>query len=327
MAKKIRIFILTLLCLTFFVFQYTAVYADNSIYLGGMTAGFEMELKGAYIMGISGVITENGKVSPAENAGLKVGDVILSLDGEEVSDAQSLENIIKDGKTKIVKYVRNSKENITNITPAKDALGNYKLGVYIRNALNGIGTITYIRGNSYASLGHPVLSEDGELLFVKAGEIRCCNITGVVKGKRGRAGELRGSFVNNIVIGSIDKNTTTGIYGKINNSFKEKYDLKKIETGTAVMGDAYIYSTVSDGEIKKYDISIIKTDYSNKENKNFVIKIEDEELIEITGGIVQGMSGSPIVQNGKLVGAVTHVFLNDSTRGFGIAIENMLKNG
>ena len=327
MAKKIRIFILTLLCFTFSLFQFNVVYADNTIYLGGMTAGFEMDLRGAYIMGISGVITEKGRISPAENAGLKVGDVILSLDGEAVSDVQSLENIIKDGNTKIVKYLRNSKENITNIKPAKDALGNYKLGIYIRSALNGIGTITYVSGNSYASLGHPVLSEDGELLPVRSGEIMSCNITGVIKGKRGKAGELRGSFVNNTVIGNIEKNTSTGIYGEINNSFKEKYNLTKIETGTAVMGDAYIYSTVSGGEIKKYDISIIKTDYSNKENKNFVIKIEDEELIDITGGIVQGMSGSPIVQNGKLVGAVTHVFLNDSTRGFGIAIENMLKNG
>jgi stage IV sporulation protein B len=145
-----------------------------------------------------------------------------------------------------------------------------------------------------------------------------------VKGERGAAGELKGVFLRDNPIGKIEKNTSSGVYGSVTN--KQIIDkLIKIETGEAKVGSAKIVSTVEGKESKEYDISIVKCDFLG-ENKNFVIKIADEELLDITGGIVQGMSGSPIIQNGKLVGAVTHVFINDPTRGFGISINNMIKH-
>lgn len=326
MAKKLRILFIALFCLTVSIFQYNVVYADNSVYLGGQSAGFTMQTEGAYVVGITGVITENGNISPADIAGIKVGDIIISINGEKISDSASIENAIKDGEKKIIKYKRNDNEILTDITPALDINGKYRLGIYVKNSINGIGTITYIKGDSFASLGHPVLNDDGELLKITGGDLFKCNITGVVKGMRGKAGELRGAFINNGVIGRILLNKETGVYGKVNNYFFESYNLTKIDVGSANPGKAQIYSTVSGNEVKEYSISIIKVDMFNRENKNFVIKIEDENLLNITNGIVQGMSGSPIVQNGKLVGAVTHVFINDPTRGFGIAIDKMLNN-
>ena len=156
------------------------------------------------------------------------------------------------------------------------------------------------------------------------GELYNCSITGCVKGERGKAGELRGVFVKNDPIGVIDKNLISGVYGQLSEDF-DKTNLTQIEIGKASIGDACIYSTIDNNEPKRYSISIIKVD-DFQDNKNFVIKVTDKDLLETTGGIVQGMSGSPIVQNGKLVGAVTHVFINDPTRGFGINIFNMINN-
>ena len=152
-----------------------------------------------------------------------------------------------------------------------------------------------------------------------------CEITGFIKGERGRAGELRGTFDRRRKIASLDKNLNSGVYGDICDN-ENLSNLREIELGNAKMGDASIYTTINGTCPKEYSISIIKVDTISRDTKNFVIRITDQRLLELTGGIVQGMSGSPIVQNGKLVGAVTHVFINDPTRGFGISIDNMINN-
>jgi stage IV sporulation protein B len=171
-------------------------------------------------------------------------------------------------------------------------------------------------------LGHAVIDENNNELDIVDWNIYSCSIKGVVKGERGAAGELKGVFLRDNPIGKIEKNTSSGVYGSVTN--KQIIDkLIKIETGEAKVGSAKIVSTVEGKESKEYDISIVKCDFLG-ENKNFVIKIVDKDLISETGGIVQGMSGSPILQDGKLIGAITHVFLNDPTRGFGIKIEYML---
>ncbi len=299
-------------------------FAEEKVYLGGMPAGFSLETNGAYVIGLCDVITDNGICSPCKQAGILVGDVIVSIDEKTVNNAKDIEDALIDGENKIIKTERCGKEIIYNVLPAKDFSGKYKLGVFIRENLNGIGTITFIKGNRFASLGHPVLSDNGEIIKIRGGELFCCNITGFVAGEKNRAGELRGVF-NGDSIAKIDKNLNTGVYGELKSDF-DYNDLTEIKVGKAEVGDADIYTTINGGRAEKYSISIIKTDYYNRGNKNFVIKVNDKTLLENTHGIVQGMSGSPIVQNGVLVGAVTHVFINDPSRGFGISIQNMTDN-
>ncbi len=303
---------------------YTTNADSDEVYLGGMPAGFSLFTRGATVVGLCDVITENGLISPAKTADICVGDVILYIDDYEINNAMDIEKALKENGTKLITLSRCGELVLEKINPVKDLSGHSKIGVFVRDEVSGIGTITYIKGNRFASLGHPVLDDNANLLNITGGKLYKCNITGYVKGERGKAGELRGVFVRNNSIAEIDKNLSVGVFGDINNEY-DKDNLIKIELGQAKMGDATIFTTIDGKEPKKYSISIVKVD-KNLDTKNFVIKVTDKELITQTGGIVQGMSGSPIVQDGKLVGAVTHVFINDTTRGFGISIDNMINN-
>ncbi|MBE5754317.1 MAG: SpoIVB peptidase [Clostridiales bacterium] len=328
MKGKIKFLsIIFALVLAFSCFTLNSAYAenfDNKLYLGGIPAGFAIQTRGAYIVGLCDVVTENGVISPSKDAGILVGDVIMTIDGVEINCAKDIENVIKNKKSTTIAIERAGENIIKNVSPAKDVGGSFKLGIFVKDDVCGIGTITFIKGNRFASLGHPVINEDGNITKIVEGNIFKCNVSGCVKGERGKPGELKGVFLKTNAIGFIDKNKESGVYGNISTSFDKK-DLIEIDAGDAVMGDAEIYTTVKGNKPEKYDISIIKIDNEN-ENKNFVIKIIDKRLLNCTNGIVQGMSGSPIVQNNKLVGAVTHVFINDPTRGFGISIDNMLNN-
>lgn len=305
--------------------QNIALAETEKLYLGGFPAGFSLDIRGAYIVGLTDVLTENGIVSPAKDNDIHVGDKIMSIDGKEVNNANDIYKCLTSETEKTIIIERKKDIIIKNIKPAKNIYGENKLGVFIRENVNGIGTITFIKGNTIASLGHPVLDNEGNKIDIIGGKIANCNITGYINGKRGKAGELRGVFLKNLDVATIEKNTETGIYGKLLNNDLNELKLKEIEIGKGVPGKAEIYSTIYGNTPCKYNIEIIKSNDYTKD-KNFVIKIIDIELLNTTGGIVQGMSGSPIVQNGKLVGAVTHVFLNDPTRGFGISVENMLNN-
>ncbi len=327
--KKIISFIcllISMICL--FTFNVTSVFADNendnTVYLGGMPAGFTMSTDGAYVVGMCDVVTLDGIKSPAKDAGLEVGDLIKSLAGDKVKNVNDIEMAIKGQTETEIEIIRGGEIFIKTIYPAVDMGGNYKLGVFVKDSVSGIGTITYIKGKQFASLGHAVIGDNKEILEIFDGNLYSCNITGVNKGERGSAGELKGVFLRSNPIAKISKNLDCGVFGEITEEFNLK-DCIKIPVGEAKVGDATIFSTVNGKKPKEYSISIVKYDYFG-DTKNFVIKVNDKELLAQTGGIVQGMSGSPIVQNGKLVGAVTHVFINDPTRGFGISIDKMLEN-
>ncbi len=300
------------------------VKADNiKYYLGGMSAGIELVTRGASIVGVGEVVTREGAVSPSKKAGVIPGDIILSIDSFEVNDAVDVEFALKNGKEKHLAILRG--EEIINliITPALDLSGNYRLGVFIKNGINGIGTITYFSSNNrFASLGHPVFVNE-KIAEVKKGTLYTCSITGYTQGEYGKPGELKGVFLKEKKLGVIDKNADNGIFGNLNKGC-ECLGLMEIELGEGRIGEASIYTTIDGVAPKEYSISIVKTDTRAGNLKNFVIKINDKRLIETTGGIVQGMSGSPIVQDGKLIGAITHVFTNDPLRGFGISISNMI---
>ncbi len=303
----------------------TAYAESNCLYLGGNVLGFTIKTEGATVVGTCDVITEKGLISPCKEAGIEVGDVIYSLNDKLVNSASDVATTLKNysGGEIVTKISRNGQIRLIDVIPAKDVSGNYKLGVYIRDDLNGLGTVTFYREDgSFGSLGHPVSDENQKSYSVVGGNVYNSSVIGINKATRGRAGELRGMFLGDKPIGEIFNNSTVGLFGKINN-FKPQNKIK-VEVGAPKQGKAQIYSTVDGITPKYFDISIVKVDLFSGSNKNLVIKITDKSLLDYTGGILQGMSGSPILQDGKLVGAVTHVFINDSSRGYGIYIENML---
>ncbi len=323
---KIAIVFVTILFIS--INNYTVVYAgEQNLYLGGYVCGFSIDVQGSQVVALTEVVGDKGIVSPSKCAGLVVGDVIMSVNGKKISNSQDFSEILAnyDGGYLIIEVMRGDVRLFFDVFPEKDVVGSYKIGVFLRDDLQGIGTVTYVKEDgSFASLGHPVTDNNGKLIEINGGKVYSSSILGVLKGVRGRAGELKGIFISDKDKGEVYKNSNSGMYGKFYN-FDTK-NATKVERGVARMGSAKILSTV-DGETPKYyDIEIVKTDFRKNNLKNLVIKVTDKNLLEYTGGIVQGMSGSPILQDGKLVGAVTHVFVNDSSRGFGISIDNMLNN-
>ena len=311
---------------------YTAVAEQSYLCLGGFPAGFVLNTTCVEVVGICDVVTCDGVASPAKDAGIKAGDVIESINDIDVNAATDINKIISGNyKNYQVEVIREGQSIKLPITPAKEiASGGKRLGVLVKDSISGIGTVTYIDpvNKKFASLGHPVTNLKNEFVDINGGTIFGSLIYDVKKGVRGTPGELRGAFESGTLIGNAKVNCECGVFGTLDENF-DYSNLLKIPKGTiseAQMGSAYIYSTVYGKDPEKYEISIVKVDKNNKDNRNFVIKVEDDKLLEKTGGIVQGMSGSPIVQNGKLIGAVTHVFINDPTRGYGIGIEHMLNS-
>ncbi len=303
--------------------------AGAEYYIGGMTAGFTLSAGGTEIIGLNEVVAEDGTYRPATDAGLRVGDCICAVDGICVKSISDLNAAMErsGGKTVTLVVKRAGETAEVKLTPVKEKKsGKFKIGVLIRDTLAGIGTVTYINKDTrkFGALGHAVCDENHNSLEIAGAKVYICSVVGVNKGSRGKAGELRGMFMGQ-QLAKAEKVCESGLYG----TFDKNYDYSRLETvqtapvSEVTIGKAIIYSTVDGVYPQKYEIAIAKVDANNKDNKNFVIKVTDEKLISETGGIVQGMSGSPIVQNGKLVGAVTHVFLNDPTRGYGIAIGNM----
>ncbi len=314
-------------------FSPVSAKADTEyLYLGGFPAGFTLNTKTVEVIGICDVLTAEGIKSPSRDCGIKTGDIIESINGRKVDSASDINKIISDEYKKfIIEINRNGEKIHLDIVPAKDLTsGSRRLGVLVKDTLSGIGTVTYIdkAKNKFASLGHPVADINNKLIEINGGTVYNCLIYDIKKGIKGNPGELHGAFENNSVLGEAQLNCACGVYGKLSKNF-DYTGLQRIEKGTVddvTIGKACIYTTLRGNNVKKYNISIVKTDKDNKDHRNYVIKIEDKELIALSGGIVQGMSGSPIVQNGKLIGAVTHVFVNDPTRGYGISIDNMLSS-
>ena len=320
-----RFLVLLLLIVSAFIsFNIYNVKADSEKYfLGGMPAGLELSTRGATVVGTCEVVTNDGVISPAKKTGLMVGDIILSINNTEINNAIDIEYAIKEDGDKYIMIDRKGEILSLNITPVKDLSGSNKLGLFVKNGINGIGTITYYTSKGrFASLGHPVFMGEN-LVEIKKGSLYSCSITGCVRGEVNKPGELKGVFIKEKVNGVIEKNQNNGVFGNVNKGFSYN-NLKEVEIGEGKIGEASIFTTVNGSIPKEYSISIVKVDYKENNLKNYVVKINDKELIEETGGIVQGMSGSPIVQDGKLIGAITHVFTNDPLRGFGISIKNMI---
>ena len=308
----------------------TASAADQTVYVGGMSAGFTLKTGGAQVIGLCEVITEQGVCTPAVDAGMRTGDIVKKVRGIRVDAISELNEIVdkSQGREMQVEVLRGRETMQFNIKAVQEKQSKrYKIGVLVRESVSGIGTVTYIDQNSgrFGALGHSVVGENNQEMEMLDGLVYECSIVGVSRGVRGKAGELRGMFLNDKRLGNAEKLCNCGIFGTISKDFSLDGLTKAVANSQdAKPGEAYIYSTVNGVLPKRYEIEIVKVDRLNRENKNYVIKITDNDLIAETGGIVQGRSGSPILQEGKLIGAVTHVFLNDPTRGYGISIEEML---
>lgn len=297
----------------------------------GNAIGLKLYTEGILIVGMTEV---EGK-KPYENTGLKEGDRIISINDKQIESTEDLiETVNKSqGKEIEVKYISTKEETeITNITPVKTEENEYKLGLWVRDAAAGVGTLSFYVPSTgmFASLGHGITDIDTEeLITISNGELVTTNIVSVKKGEKGKPGEIKGSIDGCIKIGDVSKNTKLGIYGNITNKGIiniPNEEMEVLNRNEIKEGKAQIICEIEKGNKKYYDIEIQKTYVNNdKDNKSMLIKVIDKELLEKTGGIIQGMSGSPIIQDGKFVGAVTHVLVNDPTTGYGVFADMMLK--
>ena len=297
----------------------------------GKAIGMKLYTDGVLVVGMSEI---NGK-KPYENTGIQEGDRIIEINNEKVDSTDELiETVNKsNGKQIAVKYKRNEDIITTSIEPAKTDDDQYKLGLWVRDAAAGVGTMTFYEPSSgmFAALGHGITDIDtSDLIQIANGELVTTNILSIVKGEKGAPGEIRGTIENGVSLGNIYKNTKYGVYGNVLN--KSRLEVNSAEEMEVALrneiktGKAQILCELQDGKIERYEIEIQKLFINNNEdNKSMVIKVTDKRLIEKTGGIIQGMSGAPIIQNGKFVGAVTHVLVNDPTIGYGVFADIMIK--
>lgn len=305
------------------------VVEKSAVMVLGVPFGMKIYTDGVMIVDFTDVKTDAGTCNPCKEAGIRAGDIIMAINGEMVYDNRTVAAMIKESMDRPIDFLiqRDNFEKHYTVHPVKSAQGEYKIGIWIRDSTAGIGTLTFCDESGLAAgLGHGICDVDtGELVNVLYGEFVEAQILSVQKGTNGIPGELKGVFRSR-VLGKIYSNTVTGIYGLINEVNGEyQYDIASKQEVQS--GKAKILTTIDRNGPQFYECEIKKINFNdNSQTQNFIIQVTDPALIEKTGGIVQGMSGSPIIQNGKLIGAVTHVFVNDSTKGYGIFAENMLES-
>lgn len=302
----------------------------KKVSVSGESFGIKLYTDGVIIVGIRDVETDKGKCNPAKEAGLEKGDIIIEIDGKKVYSADSVTDILNDnnGKDYKITVKRNGNYKEFLLKPAySSSQGCYKVGLWVRDSTAGVGTITYYdkSNNTVSALGHPITDVDtNEIMPILDGEAVRATVTKIYKSKAGEAGSLCCEFTNDI-IGTLKKNCQSGIYGKYTCTLKNTYEYEVASPNEIVRGPVQILCTIDSGKAKFYNAQISRISYrENKKGKNMVVKITDERLLEKTGGIVQGMSGSPIIQNGKLVGALTHVIVDSPEKGYAIFAQDMV---
>ena len=310
------------------------VVSDTYAIPCGTPIGIYLRSNGIMVIGTGEIVNVEGIVLEPAVGILKTGDYIETVNGQPLEDKDDLVAAVNAcGGNEVHMEVRRDGQVIgVDLSPVLAQDGSYKLGAWVRDDTQGIGTVTYVDMNgSFGALGHGISDSDtGRLVDAKEGELYATEIMGIEKGQPGNPGVMSGViyYGPGTKMGEVTANTNEGVFGTVNARFKEEYASEAIPVGfrqDVQKGNAVIRTSVS-GEVKDYDIEIQKVDHAAiQKNKGMTIKVVDEELLELTGGIVQGMSGSPIIQDGKFIGAVTHVLVNDPTRGYGIFIENMLE--
>ena len=318
---KLQIF---LFLISIFSIPITISAYSSKVILGGENIGIEIKSEGVLVVGFYNV---NGK-SPGKDAGIKLGDRIIKVDDTVINEITDLSNSVKDNSSVLnITYIRNNETYTSVLNLYMDENNVYKTGLYVKDSIIGIGTLTFIDPNSmnFGALGHEIIEKTtGQKFEIKNGSIFKSSITGVEKATRNSPGEKNANYFINDSYGIISKNEITGIFGKYTNDIS-KDNLIEVATNEEIsLGEAYIKTVINKDTKELFKINIIQI-FNNNNTKNILFEVIDKTLLEKTNGIIQGMSGSPIIQNNKLIGAVTHVLSDDSTKGYGIFISNMLK--
>ena len=317
-----KIVMSTLLIMPNYVFAYS-----EKIIPGGENIGIQINTKGVIIVGLYKV----NDSYPGKEANLKVGDVITKINGSNVANISEMVSKIEaaNDKSKIkITYLRNKETFNTNLKLVKQNDGIYRTGLYVKDSINGIGTLTFIdpATNNFGALGHEIIeSNTGKKLDIKDGKIYKSEITSIDKSSNGNPGEKNAKYYPEEVFGNIEENTTSGIFGKYTNELPTKETIKVGHKEDIKVGKASIRTVLEDEKVEEFAINITKIDYDITNSKNILFEIIDSKLLDKTGGIVQGMSGSPIIQDDMIIGAVTHVIIDDTTKGYGIFITTMLE--
>ena len=316
--KKIKLIFISIMLLTMPI---NALAYSDYIYASGKSIGINIKLKGIMVVGLYEV---NG-VSPGVIAKINLGDRIIKVNKDEVNSIKEMTDAISKSNNKDsveITYLRNNKEYKTNLELINDN-GIYKTGLYVKDTISGVGTLTYIDPGTmmYGALGHEIIDRNTKTIVdIDDGKIFKSSVTGITKSTNGNPGSKNALYYNDVVYGNINKNTHSGIFG----NFSANTDnLKLYKVSNPVLGDAKILTVIDNDTIKEYSINITKIN-EFKETKNILFDITDTELLNKTGGIVQGMSGSPIIQGDNIVGSVTHVVVDNPEKGYGIYITNML---
>lgn len=313
------------------------VLPDVRVRVGGQSVGVKLNTYGVLVVGHHLIHTQKGEISPGENAGIQIGDVITKVNGDTIKEMNELASYIekagKTGKKLNLTIMRENRYFEKTLTPVKDVHEkSYRIGLYIRDSAAGVGTLTFYHPETkkYGALGHIISDMDTKKpIIVNHGHILKSSVTAIERSSDGRPGEKIAQFHNERPLGTITKNSPFGIFGTLNQPLKNGIHDELVPVALpheVKKGPAQMLTVLEGNKVEAFDIEIISTiNQVHPATKGMVIKITDPKLLKKTGGIIQGMSGSPILQNGKLVGAVTHVFVNDSTSGYGVHIEWMLK--
>jgi stage IV sporulation protein B len=326
--KKIKNTITTLLIILFLTLPEIAFAYSNEIIASGKNIGIELESSGIIIVGTYDV----GNKNPASDANLKNGDKIINVNGISVSSIEEMLEAIdlrSDDSYLDITYLRGSKELTTSLKLEKDSDNVYKTGLYVKDSINGVGTLTFIDPNTnlYGALGHEITEKTtGQKLEIKDGKIYESTVTGITPSKDGNPGEKNVNYDTSKIYGNVVENTEYGIFGTYTEEIPSDSKLYKVgQFENIELGKATMLTVIENNNVNEYDINIIKLNKDSTGNKNILFEITDERLLQETGGIIQGMSGSPIIQGDYIIGAVTHVVVDDPTKGYGILITNMLE--
>ena len=313
-----------IIILTSFIMPISILAYSEYIIAGGENVGIEINWEGVMVVGLYEI---DGKYKASE-AGIKVGDIITSINNQNISNIDDMTNIISESKDKIeIGFIRNNKLDHTTLELTKDENNVYKTGLYVKDQIKGIGTLTYIDPNTklFGALGHEIIEKTtGKILEVKDGKLYNSEVTNIEPSRDGNPGEKNAVF-KETTIGNIKENTNKGIFGTYQEKIPEKKLYKVALPSEIKIGEAKILTVLDKEEIKEYKINILKISETKEKTKNLLFEITDEYLLEKTGGIIQGMSGSPIIQNEYIIGAVTHVVVDNPKKGYGIFITNMLE--
>ena len=323
--KKIKNNILLTLIFTLLIIPNYALAYSDYIVAGGENIGIELNSKGVIIVGTYEV---NG-INPAKEANLRAGDKIIKINDKEVINIEEMLKVIENSNNKSnikITYLRGNKTNDTSLKLSKSNDNIYKTGLYVKDSISGVGTLTFIDPNTklFGALGHEIIEKNtGQKLEIKDGKIYSSTVTGITRSDIGKPGEKAARYDSSDIFGDVKENTTSGIFGNYTSTIPDKKLYKVAKEDEVKTGNATIFTVIDGNTIESFAINILRINKST--TKNILFEITDSRLLKNTGGIVQGMSGSPIIQDNFIVGAVTHVVVDDPTKGYGIFITTMLE--